>query len=147
MNWTYLRGEGVVVVLPRELGLDVAAGVEGLAGLDHVEVLGVNFAVLGKVEVLLSHEHTLCINGLQSALIISSRNIHSAPECPPSRESRSHTTEEVLVDLLAVFLGDKPGMMLAKLFNPIGISGAFLTLSRVPGALRGIALTTREEVG
>lgn len=77
MNWTYLGGEGVVVVLPRELGLDVAAGVEGLAGLDHEEVLGVNFAVLGKVEVLLSHEHTLCITGLQSAIMISSRNIHS----------------------------------------------------------------------
>lgn len=56
---TYLGGEGVVVVLPRELGLDVAAGVERLAGLDHVEVLGVNVAVLGKVEVLLGHEHTL----------------------------------------------------------------------------------------
>lgn len=51
------------------------------------------------------------------------------------------------MDLLAVFLGDKPGIMLAKLFNPIGISSASLTLSRVPGALRGIALTTREEVG
>lgn len=56
---TNLGGEGVVVVLPRELGLDVAAGVERLAGLDHVEVLGVNVAVLGKVEVLLGHEHTL----------------------------------------------------------------------------------------
>lgn len=31
-----LGGEGVVVVLPREAGLDVAAGVEGLAGLDHL---------------------------------------------------------------------------------------------------------------
>jgi hypothetical protein len=70
-----LGGEGVVVVLPRELGLDKAAGVQGLAGLDHVEVLGVNVAMLGKVEVLLGHEHTLA--------------------------------EEVLVDLLAVVLGDK----------------------------------------
>lgn len=26
----------------------------------HVEVLGVNVAMLGKVEVLLGHEHTLC---------------------------------------------------------------------------------------
>lgn len=33
---TYLGGEGVVVVLPRELGLDVAAGVQGLQGLDHL---------------------------------------------------------------------------------------------------------------
>ena len=31
---TYLGGEGVVVVLPRELGLDVATGVQRLASLD-----------------------------------------------------------------------------------------------------------------
>jgi len=79
-----LGGEGVVVVLPRELGLDVAAGVQRLASLDdlysrhilvsnphegarfmqavraYIEVLGVDVTVLGKVEVLLGHEHTLC---------------------------------------------------------------------------------------
>ena len=33
-----LGGEGVVVVLPRELGLDVAARGQGLAGLDDEEV-------------------------------------------------------------------------------------------------------------
>lgn len=33
-----LRGQGVVVVLPGELGLDVAAGVQGLEGLDDIEV-------------------------------------------------------------------------------------------------------------
>lgn len=55
----YLGGEGVVVVLPRELGLDKAAGVQGLEGLDDIEVLGVNVTVLGKVVVLLGHEHTL----------------------------------------------------------------------------------------
>jgi len=68
-------GEGVVVVLPGELSLEVAAGCEGLAGFDDEEVLGVNVAVLGHVEVLLGHEHTL--------------------------------SEEVLVDLLAVCLGDE----------------------------------------
>lgn len=31
-----LGGEGVVVVLPREPGLDEAARVEGLEGLDHL---------------------------------------------------------------------------------------------------------------
>jgi hypothetical protein len=56
---SYLGGEGVVVVLPRELGLDEAAGVQGLEGLDDIEVLGVNVSVLGKVEVLLGHEHSL----------------------------------------------------------------------------------------
>jgi len=72
-----LRSESVVVVLPRELSLDIAAGCERLAGLDDVEVLGVNVVVLGKVVVLLCDEHTL--------------------------------TEEVLVDLLSVGLGNKPG--------------------------------------
>ena len=85
----YLGSKGVVVVLPRETGLDVAAGVQRLAGFDHllwcqisavrksiqdetfeyrisvpgvtyVEVLRVNVAMLGKVVVLLGHEHTLC---------------------------------------------------------------------------------------
>lgn len=54
-----LGGQGVVVVLPRELGLDIAAGVEGLASLDDEQVLGVDVGVLGKVEVLLGHEDTL----------------------------------------------------------------------------------------
>jgi hypothetical protein len=71
-----LGGEGVVVVLPRELGLDEAARGERLAGLDHVEVLGVDVVVLGEVEVLLGDEDTL--------------------------------SEEVLMDLFAVGLGDEP---------------------------------------
>lgn len=54
-----LGGQGVVVVLPRELGLDIAAGVERLASLDDKEVLGVDIGVLGKVEVLLGDEDTL----------------------------------------------------------------------------------------
>lgn len=54
-----LGGEGVVVVLPRELSLDVAAGVERLKGLDNEEVLGVDVGMLGKVEVLLRDQHAL----------------------------------------------------------------------------------------
>ena len=72
-----LGGEGVVVVLPRELRLDVAARRERLARLDDEQVLGVDVVVLGQVEVLLGDEYALA--------------------------------EEVLVDLLAVGLGDKPG--------------------------------------
>ena len=71
-----LRGESVVVVLPRELSLDVTTGGERLAGLDDEKVLGVNVVVLWEVVVLLRDKHTL--------------------------------TEEVLVDLLSVGLGDKP---------------------------------------
>lgn len=96
-----LRGEGVVVPLPGELGLEVTAGSEGLAGLDdlghcqisvrgsllpcgtYVEVLGVDLAVLWLVEVLLGDEDTLA--------------------------------EEVLMDLLAVGLGDQP--MRAEISN------------------------------
>lgn len=45
--------------LPRELGLEETAGGQRLASLDDIEVLGINVTVLGKVEVLLGHEHTL----------------------------------------------------------------------------------------
>lgn len=54
-----LGGQGVVVVLPGELGLDIAAGGEGLASLDDEEVLGVDIGVLGEVVVLLRDEDTL----------------------------------------------------------------------------------------
>jgi hypothetical protein len=55
-----LRCEGVVVPLPRELSLEVAPGGERLAGLDHEEILGVDFAVLREVEVFLRNENALC---------------------------------------------------------------------------------------
>jgi hypothetical protein len=54
-----LSGEGVVVPLPGELGLEVTTGGQGLASLDDIEVLGVNVTVLGLVEVLLCDENTL----------------------------------------------------------------------------------------
>ena len=50
------------------------------------EVLGVNVTMLGKVVVLLGHEHSL--------------------------------TEDVLVDLLAVGLGDKPGQKISNCGGP-----------------------------
>lgn len=54
-----LGGQGVVVVLPRELSLDIAAGSQRLASLDDKEVLGVDVGVLGQVEVLRGNEDTL----------------------------------------------------------------------------------------
>ncbi len=42
-----LGGEGVVVVLPRELGLDVAARGQGLEGLDDEEVA--NAGLVGRL--------------------------------------------------------------------------------------------------
>lgn len=55
-----LVGEGVVVVLPRELGLDEALGGQGLQRLDDKQVLDVNVLVLGLVKVLLGDADTLC---------------------------------------------------------------------------------------
>ena len=55
-----LRCKGVVVPLPRELSLEVAPGGERLAGLDHEEILGVDFAMLREVEVFLRNENALC---------------------------------------------------------------------------------------
>jgi len=52
------------------LSLDVAAGGKRLAGLDDVEVLGINVTVFGKVEVLLSHEYTLYKTQLISIISI-----------------------------------------------------------------------------
>ena len=89
--------EGVIVVLPGELGLKIAARGQRLAGFDNLcgrdgsqwvkmyqgiclstyeEILRVDVAVLGEVGVLLGHEDTL--------------------------------TEEVFVDFLAVRFWDKP---------------------------------------
>jgi hypothetical protein len=54
-----LVGEGVVVPLPRELGLDESLGGQGLHGLDDLEVSDGDVGVLGSVEVLGSDEDTL----------------------------------------------------------------------------------------
>lgn len=53
-----LISEGVVIVLPRKLGLDKSLGVEGLKGLDNVEILELQVWVNG-FEVLIGDEDTL----------------------------------------------------------------------------------------
>ena len=53
------RCEGIVVVLPRELGLDITTGGKRLAGLDNVEILGVDVVVLWEIVVFLRDEYTL----------------------------------------------------------------------------------------
>lgn len=55
-------GQGVVVVLPRELSLDVTLRGQGLQSLDDIQVLGVNILVLGLVKVLLSDDNTFCFS-------------------------------------------------------------------------------------
>lgn len=83
-------GQGVVVVLPRELSFKVSAGSQGLAGLDDLfcasrlvgalvlkmrqerpyeEVLGVNVLVLGEVEVLLRDKDTLYISRISQPAV------------------------------------------------------------------------------
>ena len=71
-----LGGEGVVVVLPGELSLDVSAGVQGLKGLDNEEVLGVDVGVLRKVEVLLRDEDTLAEEVLRKKKKLARRFLH-----------------------------------------------------------------------
>lgn len=88
-----LGGQGVVVVLPRELSLDIAAGGERLASLDNEQVLGVDIGVLGEVEVLLGDEDTLTEEVL--------------PECQFLNNSNRSSVGGYLVDLLAVGLGNQ----------------------------------------
>lgn len=84
-----LGGQRVVVVLPRELGLDIAARGQGLASLDNEQVLDVDIGVLGEVVVLGGDEHALA--------------------------------EEVLVDLLAVGLGNEHRGGLRWLRSMVGV--------------------------
>lgn len=107
-----LGGEGVVVVLPRELGLDISARGQGLASLDHVEVLRVNVVVLGKVEVLLGDEHALA--------------------------------EEVLVDLLAVGLGDEPAKVRILVYKQLKPEGKVGLSSYILAVLCGERDTLQE---
>ena len=56
-----LGGEGVVVPLPRELGLDVTLGGQGLHGLDDLQVSDLGEIGVGRsVEVLLGNHDSLC---------------------------------------------------------------------------------------
>ena len=95
-----LWGERIVVPLPRELSLEVTTGSQGLAGFDdlywlsvdcsmgstaaYIEVLGVNFIVLWKVEVLLGGGNALCIevsvvrDGDNTNLTYHERDIHES---------------------------------------------------------------------
>lgn len=53
--------QGVVVVLPRELGLDELLRVQGLKSLDDLQVGDINLIVLGGVEVLLGDQDAIFI--------------------------------------------------------------------------------------
>lgn len=65
--------------------------------------------MLGKVEVLLGHEHTLYnpVSVSDYGPFVDSYQAQ-APNSSWNNIGRLHTAEEVLVDLLAVVLGDKP---------------------------------------
>lgn len=116
-----LGGQGVVVVLPGELGLDIAAGVEGLGSLDDEQVLGVDIGVLGEVEVLLRDEDALAEEVLpgdekmsvtpESCICISLPR-HNGQQFPSSCALPSARLSIVvggiyLVNLLAVGLGNQ----------------------------------------
>lgn len=86
-----LVGEGVVVVLPRELGLDVASRGQRLHGLDDVEVLGVDVLMLRLVEVLLGDKNALC------ELAKVQRNLCEKETWPQARRSFENDRAETLV--------------------------------------------------
>jgi hypothetical protein len=69
-----LGSQGVVVVLPRELSLEVAAGGERLASLDDIKVASVNVSVLWQVVILLGHQDTLLEEVLVDRFAICTRN-------------------------------------------------------------------------
>jgi len=60
-----LGGEGVVVPLPRELGLDVSLGSQGLHGLDDLQVSDLGEVGVGRsVKVLFGDHDALLAEGL-----------------------------------------------------------------------------------
>jgi len=60
-----LGGEGVVVPLPRELGLDVSLGSQGLHGLDDLQVSDLGEVGVGRsVKVLFGDHDALLEEGL-----------------------------------------------------------------------------------
>jgi len=69
-------GEGIVVVLPRELSLDVFSRGEGLHCLDDEEVLGVDLRVLWEIVVLLRDEDTLAKEVLVDLFPVGLGNKH-----------------------------------------------------------------------
>lgn len=71
-----LGGQGVVVPLPGELGLDVAAAGQRLESLDDKEVLDVELGVLREVVVLGSDEDTLAEECLVDGLPVSLGDEH-----------------------------------------------------------------------
>lgn len=60
------RGEGVVVILPRELGLDEALGCQALEGLDNFEVWNVEIFMFREIVVLFGNQYSLCFKLLSS---------------------------------------------------------------------------------
>lgn len=96
MEWRKRKDVRVVVPLPGELGLEVTARGQRLAGLDDIEVLGVNVAVLGLVEVLLCDENTLC-----------ACNQYTVDGDSSGGKKTELTAEEVLVNELTVGLGNQ----------------------------------------
>ena len=87
-----LGSNSVVVVLPRELGLDETLGGQTLEGLDNFEVRNVQIIMFRKVVVLLGNQNSLC-SKLSVPKRLARRRIDQA---------RRRTLEEVFVDDAAV---------------------------------------------
>ena len=96
-----LIGEGVVVPLPRELGLDESLGGKGLHGLDDLEVSDGHVGVLGSVEILGSNEDTLLEEVLVDLIVNSYPNpSFQQPLRPKLTTRRLALVMIILVDLI-----------------------------------------------
>jgi len=72
-----LRGQSVVIPLPRELGLDETPGGQALHGLDDLEVRDIKFFMLWRIVILLSNKDTLLEEVLVDAAPVFFGNDHA----------------------------------------------------------------------
>jgi hypothetical protein len=97
-----LGGEGVVVVLPRELGLDVAARGQGLERLDDIEVA--NAGLVGRLVAANRKDPWLAIDSVEQCIVwshcgFSSGRIYRETLCFVKWNSRTEVFR-IRVDLL-----------------------------------------------
>jgi hypothetical protein len=84
-----LGGESVVVVLPRELGLDVAAGGQGLAGLDDIEVA--DAGLVGRLIAANGNELAFAVSVIEDECSVVVGGSVSWLTCSTSLEGKSKT--------------------------------------------------------
>ena len=89
-----IRGEYIVIILPRELGLYETLRGETLKSLDDLEIRNIKVFVLRRIKVFFSHKNTL---------YRTSTTVRTAIKF---KDRLKHTFEEVLVDDTPVLFRD-----------------------------------------